>query len=238
MAAPFTLDKIKTRVRARVQDDAGFSTPFEVDEHIDTALQQVDKDSPFLTLVDIVADDTQDYALPSTFLRGFNDIRDVEVPAGENPPLFRSRDDEWFIYEDPTKPAGQQMRLRFRTLTPRTLSSDIIRVTIVGPHAVTDTTSTLDPNQFLGAVYFASAEVFRALAARFGQSTDPSIAADAVDYAGKTQSFLFLAERADRRYKEIIGLGPGTTKPAQVLGEIDLIHSTGEDMLFHPRRLR
>ncbi len=232
----FTLDKILTRVRARVQDDTPFETPLEFSEHIDTALLQVDKDSAFRTVFDIVGDGGGDYALPATFQRGYDDVRDVEAPAGENPPLFRARNDEWFLYEDPTKPAGQQMRLRFKTLSVKI--ADLIRVTTLGPHTVNDTTSTLDPNQFLGVVYFASAEVFRSLAARFGQTTDSTIAADAVDYAGKTQSFLFSAERSDRRYKEIIGLGEGTTKPAQVLGEFDMVHPQFGDMLFRPRRWR
>ncbi len=232
----FTLDKIQTRVRARIQDDAGFGTPLEVSEHIDTGVLQVNKDAPLRKVIDIAGDGSQDYKLPSTFQRGYQDVVEVEAPAGENPPLFRARDDEWFLYEDPTKPVGEQFRLRFRSLTPKI--GDIVRVTISGPHTVTDDDSTLDPNQFLGVVYFASAEVFKSLAARFGQSTDSTIAADAVDYAGKTQGFLFQAEQSMRRYKEIIGLGEGTTKPAQALGEFDMIHATGEDMLFRDHRRR
>lgn len=323
----FELDKVKARVKALSQDDAPFLTDPEINEAVAGAIQQVSHDRPFRKVKDIPGDGTQDLPLPSDFQRGFSDIESVESPAGENPVIFRDRDDDWTIYEDPTKPVGSQLRLRFRETTPSTTdvltsldvdtilfqsgntirytfngtpdlsgvkvahtltvatatkssnngdfvilavndvsdfvdvlnetrsdntddeasdspavgtirNAELVRVIIQSPHTVTLSTSTLDTTSFLGVVYMSLVNIFRSLAARFGETTDPTIDADAVDYSGRTQNYLFISERWKTQYKGVIGKDAAGVTAAQSTGDFDIRTITNEDFLFHPKRRR
>ena len=80
-------------------------------------------------------------------------------------------------------------------------------------------------------------KAYTALAARFSQSQDPTILADSVNYGQRVQSFLFLRERALTEYNRRTGLG-APVKAAQYLTEVDIVHASGEDFVWHPRLLR
>lgn len=231
----FTTKDIRKRVKALLQDDAKFITFSEREEAITQAIEQVNHDKPLELIADIAGDGTQDYALPTTFKKQFSDLKIVETPTGNNPPTIFDRDDDWFLYEDPTL-APNVLRLRFRTVTPKT--GETIRITFTSLYTVTLTTSDLNPTTFLAVVYKSLVHLFRALGARFAQTTDPTIDADAVDYGGRSQNFLLLAERAETSYKQVIGFGDEQVTAAQALGEADVIFSHGEDFLFHPVRTR
>lgn len=232
----FDLATVRKEVEALLQDDATFLQPGERDLSIDSALRQVNHDRPRRLVFDITGDGTQDYDLGSDFQKAFSLIQTVEHPAGENPPVFRREEDDWILYEDPSKTAGQQLRLRFRTVTPKT--TETIRVTITTPYVLTLAATTIDSQTiFQAIIYKTMVALFRGLASRFGQTTDSSIAADAVDYGGRTQNFLFLAERYETNYKSVIGVGENT-KAAFALMEVDIVFDHGEDFLMHSARSR
>ena len=128
------------------------------------------------------------------------------------------------------------LRLRFKETTPT--ATEVIRVIMTVPHDLDATPSTVESERtFLGIVYKAAVFVFRGLAARFAQTVNPTIDANTVDFAGRSQNFLFLAERWEQNYRGIIGRAD-QVKPAQSLQDVDIVFSNGEDMLFHPRRSR
>lgn len=232
----FDLVTTRKRLNAILQDDAKFLTVAEKDDVINLALEQVNHDRPRNLVFDITGDGTQDYALPSDFQKAFSTVSSVEHPAGETPPVFRIRDDDWFIYEDPSKAAGLQLRLRFKATTPN--STEIIRTTITTPYTLTEAVTTIDTQTvFLAIIYKSAVMAFRALAAKFAQSADPSIDADSVDYGGRSQNYLFLAERYETNYKGVIGLGEDT-KAAFSLQDVDIVFDHGEDFLMHPSRSR
>lgn len=232
----FLLTDLRTRVTALLQEDAKFLTSDEIDEAINQALLQVNHDKPFTVPVDITGDGTQTYALPATFEKEFSDIKTVEFPAGEIPPIFLDREDDWRFYEDPSKPSGSQLRLLMLSRTPS--ATETIRVTIVIERVLTETTSNLNATSFSAMVYKTLVLANRALAQIFSQTTNPTIEADAVDYGGRSQNFLFLAERWETQYKQIIGFGEESIEAAQAILEADILFAHGEDMLFHPARDR
>jgi hypothetical protein len=230
----FTLLDVRDSLAGLLRDDAPFLTANELDEHISRAVRQVNHDFPFRLVKDITGDNTRDYAMPTEFQKGFSDIESVEVPAGEIPPVFRDRGDDWFIYEDPTQ--SPVLRLKFKETTPT--ATETIRVILTTPHTLTSATSTVeDERTFLGIIYKAAVFAFRGLAARFAQTTNPTIDANTVDFAGRSQNFLFLSERWEQNYRGIIGRAE-QTKPAQAFEEVDVVFMSGEDFLFHPRRKR
>ncbi len=231
----FELPEIRSAVKAAIQDDGQFITGDELEEFINSGLRQVNNDRPLRKPVDITGDGTQDYALPSDFEKTFSDVFSVETPTDETPPRLRPRDDDWFIYEDPSKAPGSQLRLRFRESTPT--ASETIRVTLTTTHTVTETTSTLDQTSFLAVVYKTLQIASNALSMKFSQGIDPTIDADVVDRAGVSSNFLFSAERFQRFYDRLIGLARDV-KAAQALGEHDVRFLHNEDLVFHLARFR
>lgn len=232
----FDLKTIRKKVRARTQDDAKFISLNEIEQIIQSSLDEVSLDVPLELVKDIAGDGTQDYQLPTEFEDQYSDIVFVEHPADENPPVFREKDDDWFFYKNPTKPEGEQLRLRFKASSPS--ATEVIRVTFTTPYNLTSSLTNLTRRSSLALEYKTLNQIFRALAAHFSQSSNPTIDADAVDYAGRSQNYLFLAERSLNTYKKIAGLIATQVKPAQSLKDIDIIFSHGEDFLFHPARTR
>jgi len=231
----FTFSQVRTEVNIRLQDRAKFLQPSEVDELIRSAVRHTSHDRKRYVTTDIPGDGTRDYALPADFIKRFSEVLEVETPAGEDFPVFRDKDDDWFIYEDPTKAAGLQLRLRFRETTTKV--GDIIRVRIATDWTLEPVSDVDDSDTFLAIVFKTLHNAYRAIAARFAQSADSSIQADAVDYGGQGQNFLFLAEEAKKEYRALVGLS-GDVKAAAVLNDVDIIFAHGEDFLNHPVRTR
>jgi hypothetical protein len=234
----FTLAEARIAMKAELQDDANFIKPPELDTHIKRAIRQVNLDKPLKLVSDIPGNGTKDLELPAEFLRAFSVIETVEFMSSgvaSIPHHYLLPQEDWFVYEDPSLPAAEQMRLQFILSHPRAV--DVLRVCHTGTYTVTEDASNLDPYGFEAIIAGGLKFAYTALAAKFSQSTDPTIAADAVNYAGRVQSFLFLRERADKEYKDRTGTNKGI-KAAQYLTEIDIVWSTGEDFVWHPRIVR
>ncbi len=114
------LKTIRERIHSVVRDDSPnqFLSDKDLDIYIGNALDELDHDDPLTVSVDIPGDGTQDYPLPTEFIKGFSDLESVESPTINNPPSFLDQGDDWFLYEDPTKDAKLQQRLRFLESTP------------------------------------------------------------------------------------------------------------------------
>jgi len=232
----FTKINLREEVKAQLQDDAVFIVDTEIDKVIGLALRHLNRDSPFTKIFDITGDTTQSYDIETPgFVKGFSNVSIVEFPADETPPVFPRKKDEWIVYEDPSETSGERIRLRFINRTPDATQS--IRVTMEIPHTIDESTSTLDDNAFAALVYKTIVLALRALSNRFIQTTDSSLAADSVDYAGRPNLYLFVAERFETSYKEMAGL-TDDVKAAQAIGEADIRYPSGEDYYWHPVKLR
>lgn len=232
----FTLAEARIAMMAELQDDASFLSPDEIDTHLLRAARQVNLDRPLRIVDDIPGDDTQDLSLPAEFVKGFSYIDEVELvtnPASKVP-IYLVPDEDWFPYEDPTQ-VGNEMRLRFRLTTPRT--GDSVRIAFRGMYTLLEDSSNFSPAAFEALIAGGLKLAYTALAAKYSQSQDPTIAADAVDYGGRVQSFLFLRDRAEKEYNRRTGLGE-PQKAAQYLTEVDVVWAHGEDFVWHPRILR
>ena len=230
----FEIADVRTAVNAKLQDDGGFLTDPEKDECINQALRDLNKDVPRRIVIDIAGDNSKDYGLPTaSFVKGFTHIRSVEVPADEDPPQFRRRSTDWFEYENPTKTPA--LRLRFKLTTPAT--GEIIRIVMTTPYVIL-VSSTLDNETVFGALIAKSLQLgFTALAARFNQTVDPTIAADAVDYQGRPAAFLVLSDTWRSEYRRLVGLAE-QIKPAMAISEADIRFQSGEDFLWHEAHTR
>ena len=110
-------------------------------------------------------------------------------------------------------------------------------MTLNTEHTVTETISTLSPNDFLGVVYRALNELFSSLAAQFTQSTDPTIPGVTTDFGARGLNYRDLANDYIKKYRQIVGLD-GMVRAAQAASEADLVFSHGEDFFWRSRRER
>ena len=227
------IEEVRRSVQAKLQDDAHYLGEPEVDDHIQDAVRHLSLDKPLMVVQDLTGDGTADLKLPDWFEKGFSYLENVESPAGENPPVNLVRDDDWYTYEDPSKPPGEQMRLRFRLSVPPTGTK--VRITYAAAWTLveTDADTNLDRIARQAVVYKALVFSFRAMAAKFSQSQDPTIEADAVDYGGRPNQYLFQAERYETEYRRVTGLS-APTRAAQAMTDVDIVFAHGEDFVWHP----
>ncbi len=228
------LANIQLAVNTKLQDKGGFLTTNDVDECILTALDILNVDQHLTLPIDIAGDGTKNYALPATFVKGYSNERKLEhilsTQDDDDRPRFLRKTDDWFIYEDPTKAAGLQLRLRLKLTTPQT--GDTLRLTITTPFVLLPTSTIVNVRDARALSAKALELCFEALAARFNQTTDPTIDADAVDYGGAPERFLLLARDWRNIYRKLVGLDQNV-KAAMSIREIDLILSTGESTIWH-----
>jgi len=114
----FKLLDAQNRVVLFIKDVAPFLIAGDTDLAITVAIQELNKDKPLNDVSDIPGDGTQDYRLPAAFVKGISDVSQVESPAGRTPVLIRPRNDDWFLYEDPTFADNKRQRLRFNQFQP------------------------------------------------------------------------------------------------------------------------
>jgi len=114
----FKLADAQATVALFVKDTAPFLAVGDDEKAIHFAIQQLNRDQPFNDVSDIPGDGTQDYRLPVAFVKGLSNVSTVESPTGKSPIRMKTRNDDWFLYEDPTFVTAQRQRLRFNQSSP------------------------------------------------------------------------------------------------------------------------
>lgn len=114
----FKLADAQAAVALLVKDTAPFLKPGDDESAINLAMRQLNRDQPLNDVSDIPGDGSNDYRLPAAFIKGISNVSNVEMPAGETPIRLRPRNDDWFLYEDPTFATAQRQRLRFNQSQP------------------------------------------------------------------------------------------------------------------------
>jgi hypothetical protein len=103
--------------------------------------------------------------------------------------------------------------------------------------------STIPDADFEAVCDYAGALCCEALAARYAQTNDSTIQADAVNYRTKSQEYLGIAKALRKRYDEQVGIqeggtgpGGGTVPGALAVGDMELKQGSGVERLTHRRR--
>lgn len=206
------------------------------DEQIKAALERYSKDRPKEYVVDLTGDGGNYYEIATTtfseWVGGFSRVFSVEYPAAvvandEAPTYLEDGDwrDDYY--------AGDKRYLYLPNNTPA--ATEKIRITYIVPYLLSGTPGTTDtPAQDFDAICSLAAGLCcEALAAKYGQSMDPTLAADVVNYAEKTDFYARRAKELIALYEEHMGIEEGTA-PASVVSDWDV----EETYLFHGRRTR
>jgi hypothetical protein len=186
----------------KVKDESGKLVDQDYQDAIGAALKRYSKHRPRILVDDIPGDGGHDYALPQLWSDGLSAIQSVEFPADLVPEvMLDSRD-----YRLYATPAGNKLRIPYITPT----ADEIIRVTYNGLH----TEESLPEGDIEAVASLAASTCCSQLAAIFGQTSDPTIQADVVNYRSKTDEFRRLADYLEGQYKEHLGIKAGDTTSA------------------------
>lgn len=191
------------QVKSKVKDDSGRLT--DGDDYlpaIDAALERYGKHLTRELVKDVPGGGSHDVELPAEWVEEFSRVVRVEYPVDEVPAVLLDAD-RWHIYQ---APAGPVLRL----LDEEPLETESVRLTITVPRAEANILQgDLDAVASLAASYCCET-----LANLFAQSSDPTIAADAVNYRSKSGEFSRRAKRLSELYHQHLGIDPEGPAPA------------------------
>lgn len=191
-------------VIGKVKDSAGkLDDPADFNSAINEALNRYSKNKPLVLVRDLTGNGTNDLPLPNEWLTGLSGVESVEYPVGSVPEsLLDSRD--YKLYQAPT---GQKLRL----LTVKPTNPESVRISFSTAHADETTVLAIDLEAIAN---LAAAVCCRQLAAIYGNTSDPTIQADSVNYRTKSGEYTALANKLETQYKTALGIKDDDTTPA------------------------
>ena len=230
------IGEIREKVKTRVQDDAGHLVAAEMAGDIDpailAALTEYQLQRPRERVAKVQGTGGFDYALDGGspklpgWQEGFSDVLEIVHPyaaATQNPtPLDRT---EYAVVRLDTG-----LFLRFRAASPGV--AEFFLATYTTAHTIDAATSTVVATDDEALADLAASFAFLKLAARYAQSTDSSIQADAVDRRTKPDIYRSLSGDYRKRYEAKLELGDKALSAAVAVGVIGRpIDAT--ERLFH-----
>jgi hypothetical protein len=190
-------------VKEKTKDEAGrLNDPTDYDNAMIEALKRYSKHRPRLVCEDIPGEDGPDIPLPADWTEAFSDIQGIEYPIGRVPEELLDRSD-WRFYRTPT-----DTYIRF--LTARPGSDESVRLL----YTVLHVEATLPVGDTEAVANLAASLCCRQLAAIYGNTSDPTIQADVVNYRSKCDEYRRLADSLEKLYKEHLGIKDSDTTPA------------------------
>lgn len=193
-------------IRSKVKDDSGkLSDPDDLTNSCTEALNRYSKVRPLEVVVDIPGGGTHDVDLPIDWIEGFSSVIQVEYPVDRVPAeIIPQRFCQ--IYASPT---GK--KLRVWTINPT--ADEMVRQTYTILHSE-DSVPVVD----LEAVANLAASICcRILANALGNTSDPTIQADVVNYRSKSGEFTRLADKLEGLYKAHLGIKDDDTVAASMV---------------------
>lgn len=189
-----------TLVQGKVKDTANRLTdPEDYNAAISEALSAYSRVRPVEAVADIPGTGGHDVDLPEGWQADFSGVLAVEFPIGTVPETCVDPRD----YKLYRTPAG--IKLRLITLTPAI--TDSIRLTYTLRH---QDETTVPAGDIEAVANKAAAVCCRIISAGYGQSSEPLIQADSVNYGDKVDSYRRLADALEKQFNDHLGLGDDT----------------------------
>jgi hypothetical protein len=219
----------RSKVKRVIRDEAEILSLNDIDSFILEALNYFSKDYPQVKAADIAGDGSYQYDVPSDWVDEISQLKSVEYPAGERPPVYLEPDNDYLIYKSTS---GEKLLLVNHT--PAT--GETLRLTYTIPY-VEDTIDNIPAPKQDGLVLLTGVLCCEALARHYAQSQDSSIDADVADHQNRSNIYAQRAKELQKRYNDFMGKqkGPGAASGTR---EWDVNYPWGGDHLTHPRRQR
>lgn len=203
------------------------------------ALERYSDDRPREIVVDVSGDGGNYYEINTTsfieWVEGFSRIIKIEYPAAtiasDEAPTYLE-DEDW---RDDYYAAGKRY-LYLPNHSPS--ASETMRITYAAPYVFSAPTgeeieASVPSQDFYAVCKLSAGYCCYALAAKYGQSMDPTLGADVVNYAQKSDFYERRGDKFVALYEEHMGIQEGTA-PAGVISEWDV----ETPYIFHGRKTR
>ncbi len=202
------------RIKTYVKDDASVLSDDDIASALNSALAQFNEDVHYIYFTVLDLGSAQDYIDNfkeglDEWIEGYSYVNEV-YGDGESIKFQIIMDTIYF------EKSVQSVTIYYRTA--RVIVPDLI---------LDDTYFSFNAITLLGA-----SNACLMLSAKFAQSVDATISADAVNYQDKTNKYRMLAEEYKKKYDELVS-NSKKDKPASEIFEIDVKNLLGESHLFH-----
>ena len=237
-----TKEDFLTRLTAAVQDAAEDLEPDDLYRFLDQAILLFSKDRPNKKAAEITGDgSTYEWTLVSIaadWVEDFSFINgEIEYPADDYQyPQYVDRNSWMHIRKT------DALYFRFTSFIPA--NGKKARFEYAVPHAVTDSANSVKDGDSEAVINLSAALCFWALAAKYAQSTDPTMDADVVDHQRKAELYTELAKEKSAMYNALLGITSDAKSRATALAgvaikDMDIMYpgSLG-DFLTHPASTR
>lgn len=182
-------------IKGKVRDGEGTLEEADYLAALTEALKRFSRHRPRLVCEDLAGAASHDLDLPTGWIEGVSTVVSIEYPVGDVPETLLDSN-QWTLYHSP---AG----LRLRLLDAAPAVTDTVRILYSALHVE----ATIPAADREAIASMAAAVCLRQLAARYGQSMDPTLSADAVNYQSKTDQYRRLAEALEQQYSDHLGIG-------------------------------
>lgn len=231
MAVTKTWPDFQSQLALELKADAARLSPADLDAFLQRGAEIFSAHRPRVVVADIPATGAFEYPLPGDWDADESVALQVEFPAGEQVPQIVP-DDEWRVYRS----AVGAYQLRFLESSP---SGGAIRLTYAIPYVLKTApppngTNTVPDSSFMAVIYKAAQLACEGLAAQYAKTSDPTIAADVVNYRTKSQEFSDRAKDFLARYEAEIQKDAARGG----IGEWDVLMAGGGRQLFHNPKWR
>lgn len=216
-----TIERLTDLIRGKVRDAAADLVESDYLTALAEALKTYGRHRPRHLVADLPGNGSNDLPLPADWSDGVSSVVSIEYPVGQVPEILFDHGD-WGYYRSP---AGLQLRL----LTAAPAVGESVRLLYTTLH----TEATIPVIDEEAVANLAAAVCLRQLAARYAQTSDPTIAADVVNYRTKADEYRRLADSYDGRYRSHLGLKDTDTVPAAMV--VAAPASGGRTRLTHGR---
>jgi hypothetical protein len=190
---------------ALVKDTSARLEATDYDNALFAAYMRYSGHRPRVIAEDLPGNGTHDLDLPGGWVPDFSAIVTAEYPVGIVPANMLDRD-LWQIYRSPD---GEKLRILHAALT----ALETVRV----GYTIYHDEESIPAGDINAIAALAASYCLLQLAAVFGQSTDPTIQADVVDYKSKTDEYRRLADVYAKQYNNHLGLKDSDTTPAAMV---------------------
>ena len=208
-------------ITSLVGNDDSRLSPDDVARATGLVMNRYSVDAPRRVTEDLVVLEGLVLTAPLAWVAGRSQIRSIEFPIGENPPIFLEKDD-FYVYDA----LDDAQEIRFLTGPAVT---DSVRLVYTGLH---DSPDTIAPADAQLCAAFAAAGLCDQLAAKYGHSTEATLQADTVNHQDKGRFFASRARDLRAQYENKFGQ-PTTLGAASAVVTIGSSRDSGSRRMYH-----
>lgn len=182
-----TLATFNALVLSRVPDVDSIMDSDERDAAVLAGLETYNRHRRQTLVVDAAGENDAELALPAGWVAEYSELKAVEYPVGEVPPVLLDHD----TYEVYQKPAETVILLHQHTPA----DTETVRLTFTAPHEIDALSSTVPAQHEKALADLAAGHLCEWVSAHYSSSHDSTLAVDSADHQSQGREFAARAKR-------------------------------------------